>query len=354
MKFSLISGGELDAGLHKAWLQMLNNSAILQSPYYHPKYTTIIGAARADTRILVIEDAGEVIGFFPHHKKNAFVAEVIGGGLTDYQGPIFSANRELSIKQMLAAMNVRYMGFNHMPSDRTEFAKYAWDHSRSLTLNLDGGFEAYIQRLSERRDASLFKKIETNERKLSKKFGPLRFCFDARDPAEFSALLAGKSNQFIRTLGADHDIFAVPWIKTVVEGINQQKQADFAGVLSTLYAGDTLIAAHFGMRSASVLHYWFPWYETVFSEFSPGLILLAGCAREAPATGITSIDLGRGEQAYKLRFATGHIDLCEGAISSPALLSKSKADYLTLRSDLKNSRLGNYLRNLKQKKKAAL
>ncbi|MFZ6861159.1 GNAT family N-acetyltransferase [Undibacterium sp. Ji67W] len=354
MKFSLISAAELDVGLHKAWLQMLNESVILQSPYYHPQYTAIIGAARSDTRILVIEDAGEVVGFFPHHQKNAFVAEVVGGGLTDYQGPISSGNRELPIKQMLAAMNVRYMGFNHMPLVRAEFAKHAWDHSRSLTLNLDGGFDAYARRLSEKRDASLLKKIETNERKLSKKFGPLRFCFDARDPAEFIALLAGKSDQFIRTLGVEHDIFAVPWIRSVVEEIYEQKRADFSGVLSTLYAGDTLIAAHFGMRSASVLHYWFPWYATAYSEFSPGLILLAGCAREAPTSEIKTIDLGRGEQAYKLRFATGHHDLCEGAISSPVLLSKSKASYFALRSDLKNSRLGNYLRNLKHKKKADL
>ncbi|MFZ6753099.1 GNAT family N-acetyltransferase [Undibacterium sp. Dicai25W] len=351
MKFSLISGGELDAGLHKAWLQMLNNSEILQSPYYHPQYTAIIGAARTDTRILVIEDAGEVIGFFPHHKKNNVLAEVIGGGLTDYQGPITSTNHELPLTQMLAAMNVRYMGFNHMPTERSEFAAYAWHHSRSLTLNLEGGFNVYVQRLTEKRDASLFKKIETNERKLSKKFGPLRFHFDARDPAEFAALLAGKSDQFIRTLGVEHDIFAVPWIRAVIEGISQQKQAGFSGVLSTLYAGDTLIAAHFGMRSSGVLHYWFPWYATAYSEFSPGLILLAGCAREAPATGITCIDLGRGEQPYKLRFATGQIDLCEGAISSPRLIAKVKSTYFALRSDLKNSLLGNYLRNFKRAKK---
>jgi len=351
MKFSLINAAELDAGLYNAWLQMLNGPAILQSPYYHPEYTKIIGGARTDTRILVVEDAGELVGFFPHHKKNRCLSEVIGGGLTDYQGPVSAVDHPFPVEQMLAAMNVRYLGFNHMPAERTEFATYAWANSRSLTLNLEGGFTAYTQRLTDKRDASLFKKIETNERKLSKKLGPLRFCFDARDPIEFAALLAGKSDQFIRTLGVEHDIFAVPWIRTVVERINQQKQAGFSGVLSTLYAGDTLVAAHFGMRSASVLHYWFPWYATAFAEFSPGLILLAGCAREAPVSGITSIDLGRGEQAYKLRFATGHIDLCEGAISSPRFIAKAKSTYLALRSDLKNSRVGNYLRNFKKAKK---
>ena len=350
MKFSKINYRELDAGLQEKWRQILTSSAIFNSPYYQPMYSLIVGEARPDTRILVIEDAGEVLGFLPYHKKNSFSAEVIGGGLTDYQGPICSPQVALPAQEILRAMSVSYMGFNHMPVERSDFSQCGWEHSRSLTLNLQGGFAAYAQRLQEKRDASLLKKIETSERKLSKKLGALRFCIDSREPSEFAALLAGKSDQFIRTLGADHDIFAVPWIRSVVEAIQLEKSPDFAGVLSTLYAGDTLIAAHFGMRSAHTLHYWFPWYETTHAEFSPGLILLAGCAREAATMGLNLIDLGRGEQPYKVRFATGHHDLCEGAISAPAIISKSQATYVSLRKELKSSALGQYLRKFKQAK----
>jgi hypothetical protein len=77
---------------------------------------------------------------------------------------------------------------------------HAWSHSRSLTLNLEGGFAAYAQRLNDKRDASLLKKVETNERKLAKKFGALSFTMDSRSATEFDALLAGKSAQFTRTL----------------------------------------------------------------------------------------------------------------------------------------------------------
>ena len=344
MKFSQINWRDVDAGLQNKWQQLRNSSAIFQSPYYDPMYSLIVGQARSDTRFLVIEDAGEVIAFLPYHRENSFAAEVIGGGLTDYQGPICSPEIVLPTTELLRAMNVCYMGFNHMPLVRQDFAGFAWEQSRSLTLNLDGGFAAYAQRLQEKRDASLLKKIETSERKLSKKLGPVRFCLDARQPAEFATLLAGKSDQFIRTLGVEHDIFAVPWIRSVIEAIHHKYSAEFAGVLSTLYAGDTLIAAHFGMRSETILHYWFPWYATTYAEYSPGLILLAACAREAETLGVNLIDLGRGEQAYKRRFATGHHDLCEGAISSPQLVSHAQATYLKLRKNFKNSPLGNYLR----------
>ena len=348
MKFHVISCRELDIGLQTTWKQFLQSSVIYQSPYYHPMYTQIIGDSREDARVLVMEDGGMVCGFLPYHQKNRLSADVIGGGLTDYQGPVCAPDVQMPVSEALRVMGCRYMAFNHMPIDRREFSDNAWEQSKSLTLNLEGGFAAYAQRLQEKRDASLLKKIETSERKLSKKMGPLRFYFDTHVPAEFAALLRGKSDQFIRTLGNDHDVFAVPWIRSVVESIHHANAPDFAGVLSTLYAGDTLVAAHFGMRSASTFHYWFPWYDTQFGEFSPGLILLASCAREAASAGIGLIDLGKGEQAYKVRFATGHHDLCEGAVSSPALISRLQSQYVQMRHGIKNSTVGKYMRELKR------
>lgn len=351
MKFSQISTSELDAGLLTQWRHLQSVSPVYRSPYYHPQYSQMIAAARPDVRVLVIEDAGQVIGFLPYHKTNRFRADVIGGGLTDYQGPICSFQYHLPVGEMLKAMGVAYMGFNHMPQERHDFSACAWSHSRSLTLNLEGGFAAYAQRLNDKRDASLLKKVETNERKLAKKFGALSFTMDSRSATEFDALLAGKSAQFTRTLGAGHDIFSTPWIRDVVYGIFSQNSTDFGGVLSCLYAGDKMIAAHFGMRSGPIFHYWFPWYDTDYAEFSPGLILLASCAREAQAHQIELIDLGRGEQAYKQRFATGFIPLCEGAVSAPEVISRAQGAYLSARTHLKQSDLGKIIRAWKNAKK---
>lgn len=351
MKFSQIIAGELDADLLMQWQLLQSISPVYHSPYYHPQYSQIIAAARPDVRVLVIEDAGQVIGFFPYHKINRFRAGVIGGGLTDYQGPVCSFQHRLPVGEMLKAMGVAYMGFNHMPQERLDFSAYAWSESRSLTLNLEGGFTAYAQRLNDKRDASLLKKVETNERKLAKKFGALSFTMDSGSATEFDALLSGKSAQFTRTLGAEHDIFATPWIREVAQGIFSQHSADFSGILSSLYAGDKMIAAHFGMRSGHVLHYWFPWYDTDYAEFSPGLILLASCARAAQTHQIELIDLGRGEQAYKLRFATGFIPLCEGAVSVPNAISKAQCAYLSARTHLKESYLGKAIRKWKNGKR---
>jgi len=351
MKFRLIRAKELaatDASLIGRWAELRGQKPVYDSPYYSPAFTAIIANARSDARILIAEDAGLIVGIWPFHALSSFRCTSIGDFLADYQGPVFDASLTLPMAEALDAMRCSYFGFNHMPADLDKFSQHAWTSSQSHILDLAGGFDAYAQRLAELRDASLLKKVATNERKLSKKFGELRFELHSTSDADFAALIAGKRDQFLRTVGAEHDIFRLDWVRQVMDEIRAANAPDFAGMLSTLYAGDKLIAAHFGMRSGKVMHYWFPWYHTDFAEHSPGLILLAQCARHAAQTGIVKIDLGRGDQPYKLRFATGAQQLCEGAVSSPAILSRMQAGLYHGKQALKASSLGQHLRKLRQ------
>lgn len=347
MKFSLIPATNLDTGLLNRWMEIRSQNLIYDSPYYHPAFTMIAARARKDARILLCEQDGQLIGIWPFHRLNAFSAESIGGFLSDYHGPVCLPGLELPFSDVLKAMQCRYLAFNHLPEKIGGFKRFSWGESQSHFLDLQGGFEAYAQRISEMRDASVLKKVATNERKLSKKYGTLRFELHSASGDDYHALLAGKSEQFRRTVGEAHDIFKISWVRQVMDEIRRSDGADFAGLLSTLHAGDTLIAAHFGMRSQNVLHYWFPWYRTDYAEYSPGLILLAQCARHAPQSGITLIDLGRGDQAYKLRFSTGANRLCEGAISSPALLGRVRAGLYYGKRYLKQSGPGQCLRQLR-------
>lgn len=347
MKFRLILASELDQGLVSQWEGLRACSTMYDSPYYHPAFTRIVARARPDARILLCEDAGRQLGIWPFHALDSRHSVSIGDFLADYQGPIGDPSIDWSRAEVLRAMGSRYFSYNHVPAGMSEFNKNAWTHSQSPFLDLQGGFDAYAQRLSEQREASLLKKVATNERKLGKKMGELRFELQSTADADYLALLAGKSEQFQRTVGAEHDIFKLAWVRQVVDDIRASREEEFAGVLSSLYAGDTLIAAHFGMRSKNVLHYWFPWYSTDYAEFSPGLILLAQCAKNVGQFGVTSIDLGRGDQAYKLRFATGAHALCEGAISSPAWLRDMQAGLYHGKRLLKQSALGQYLRGLR-------
>ena len=73
-------------------------------------------------------------------------------------------------------------------------------------------------------------------------------------------------------------------------------------MLSAIWAGDTLVAAHFGVANRGILHYWFPVYDPAFHRYSPGTQLLLDVCRGAAERGIHTIDLGYGQHAFKHKF----------------------------------------------------
>src|SRR5204863_4610170 len=105
-----------------------------------------------------------------------------------------------------------------------------------------------------------------------------------------------------------------PWIAAVVERVRGTQDADFAGLLSVLYSGDQIVAAHLGARSRSVWHYWLPCYDRRLAKYSPGSLLLIEMAKSAESIGMRYIDLGQGLEEYKLRFMNGSIGIAAGSI----------------------------------------
>ena len=91
-----------------------------------------------------------------------------------------------------------------------------------------------------------------------------------------------------------------------------------------LRAGDHIVAVHAGMRSRHVLHWWFPAYDQQFAKFSPGVILLIRMAEALAATGVRMIDLGKGDDRYKLSLMTHTAELKEGFVERPSLLAAAR------------------------------
>ena len=94
----------------------------------------------------------------------------------------------------------------------------------------------------------------------------------------------------------------------------QRRDELFSGRLSALWAGDDLVAAHLGMSSGPTWHWWIPAYDPDSSRYSPGAILLLEMVRAAAAAGSTVIDLGKGVQLYKTRFANAEIMMTAGLV----------------------------------------
>jgi CelD/BcsL family acetyltransferase involved in cellulose biosynthesis len=150
--------------------------------------------------------------------------------------------------------------------------------------------------------------------KAQSELGPVRFEADIIDEKVLQRLVELKRAQYAST-GA-RDYFTDARRGDLLLRLLHTRDPEFAGILSTLYAGRHLLAAHFGIRSGAVLHWWFPVYDPVFAYLSPGWILLRELVAAAPRLGITRIDLGRGEDEYKRRAKTGEILVSQGVVTS--------------------------------------
>jgi CelD/BcsL family acetyltransferase involved in cellulose biosynthesis len=62
-----------------------------------------------------------------------------------------------------------------------------------------------------------------------------------------------------------------------------------------------------------------PVYDAEFARHSPGAILLLSLAEYAAQQGWTTLDLGKGEDAYKSSFMTSEVTIEEGSVIVPSL-----------------------------------
>jgi CelD/BcsL family acetyltransferase involved in cellulose biosynthesis len=348
MKHRVITPSELDSGLLGEWKRISQSRFFYNRPYYQPEWVKLIDSVRGDARIAIIEDAGQVIGFLPFQLQSINRNPAIGMSLADYQGPIYSKDCNVPTSVWLAASGHRYWQYDHMPCDLSEFEPHAWTIKHSQWMNMQGGYESYCNRLSERNDGAksrIIKDAEVQQRKITREYPDVNFEFDNRSASDFLSFIKGKSFQYVNTLGADHDMFRVEWInKTINYLFQMDPHSSLRGRFSSLKIGDRLIAGSFGAECNGVLQFNILWYDPEFSRFSPGTQVLHACAKQSFNAGIHTLELGGGAYDYKAKFRTDTMPTMAGAISNPAILSKTHATYLKLRWRLRDSKFGKKLR----------
>ncbi|TAJ70621.1 MAG: GNAT family N-acetyltransferase [Phenylobacterium sp.] len=313
MQISVIPASQIPERLVERWRELQQSNPDLRSPYFRPEFTQIVGAARDDASVAVVND-GEA--FFPFHNERLGmgVGRPIGSGLSDYHGIIAREPGVYDIRELVRRAGLAGWEFDHAPASQTALTAWVRKTAESPQIDLGGWAIAGSGKL--RGDA------DNRRRKLAREVGPVELEFDCRDPEAFRQCLQWKSEQYART--GLKDIMQTPWVRQVLEGIRDRSDPEFAGVLSVLRAGGRTIAAHFGMRCFGTLHYWFPTYDTSLSVYSPGTLLLLAIGDAAVERGMTSIDLGKGDAFYKARVSNASTPLIEGIVVTSPWAAKLK------------------------------
>ena len=346
MRAELISPGELGAEDIARWQAIIDADPLYRSPFYSPHFTRAVGETRSDARVAVLERDGRVIGYFPFHRVRGRVAKPIGGPINDYQGPILNNDVDVSSAELLRACDLEAYDFNHLPAAIAAFSAGAYTHSISPHIDLTEGFEAYA-----RTRGKPLKKALTDIRRCTRNAerdfdGQLVFTVHDPDPSTYAEHVVLKNASLAR--GGVASILDVSWVRDTLEIIRTTTTPEFAGLMSTVRVGDRLMGTHFGMRSATDWHWWFPSYDIEVRKYGPGILLIHGAATSASDAGVDRIDFGRGASAYKRVFANGETALCEGSMervpTSAGLLRKAQKGVLEVTRPLPLGRYESYPR----------
>ena len=302
MKITVVPASALGSADLDRWRTLQQSNPALHSPYYCPEYCAAVADVVADVRVAVLKgDDGVVAGYLPFEQRLAH-GRPIGAHLSDHHGVVCGPDTRFAWSAILRAAQLGWFAYDHLPAAQSSPTDTL---TTSPGLDLSRGFSAWKEARGRR-----VSELDRKARKLEREVGPLRFVARSRDRAVLADVLAKKTAQCARTGIAD--IFQERWAPRLIDRIFDVDDADFGGCLSVLYAGDRVVAAHFGMRSSQVWHWWLPVYDHDHARFSPGALLLLHVAEAAAADGARLLDLGKGDDGYKKSFADVETPLAEG------------------------------------------
>jgi CelD/BcsL family acetyltransferase involved in cellulose biosynthesis len=217
MKITVVQPEELGPAELDTWRTLLRESTDLISPFLCPEFTVTVGRLRNDVRVAVIEDAGDVVGFFPFQRHPLGVGKPVGAGLTDAQGMILARGLDLDVNDVLQACGLSVWEFDHLVAD--QFPGHHTSRHPSPIIDLRDGYEAYADTV-KRESGKTYRTTQYKTRKIARDFGELHHHYGTRDLAGLRTLIRWKSEQYRRTGRTDR--FAHPWIIQLVEDLLQR------------------------------------------------------------------------------------------------------------------------------------
>lgn len=298
----------------ESWRMLRAKTGLPASPFMEPEFTLTVGRVRPAARVAVLRQDGEDAGFFPYERGALGHGRAIGFGVSDCQGAVLKSGLDITARDLLRACSLTAWEFDNLEAGQELFTPAVAEGFDSPVIEIGEGYDVYEEQLRGE-SPKFLKSTLAKERKLGRQVGEVRFVFDERDPAMLRTLMEWKSAQYRRT--GRRDRFAKDWIHTLVGLLHETRAPGCSGVLSVLYVEDRPIAAHFGLRSSTVLSCWFPAYDPEFAKYSPGLILHLRMAEAAAAEGIGMLDMGRGSAEYKDSLKTGQLRVHEGSSTRP-------------------------------------
>jgi CelD/BcsL family acetyltransferase involved in cellulose biosynthesis len=273
-------------------------------------------------RVCRIVRDGRPVAFFPFQYRSrahalAGIGERLGGELSDYFGLVAEPGFCIAPKTLLRLSGLSSMFFSQLDESQSVNGLSGEKPEVGFLIDFPEGGQAYWEEKA-RNDRKFISDTERRERKLVQEYGPISFVFsDSDSERSLDRLIADKRSQYRRT--HVRDVLADERARTILRALHRTRDSQCSGIISTLHAGDTWVASHFGLRAGSTLHYWFPVYNPALKAFSPGRLLLKQIILGARQLGLARIDRGGGDSPAKREFATSQHFFYSGLWQRPGV-----------------------------------
>jgi CelD/BcsL family acetyltransferase involved in cellulose biosynthesis len=330
-RLDVLGGKDLDA-----WHSFHATNPLLDSPYFHPQFAQAVHASGREVRVVTLTARdGGTRALLAFHQDGTRIRPVGWPG-ADFQGALLAAGDGLRPLELLPA-DASSFEFDHLVETSDGFKPWITGRSASPFMDVSGGLDSYLGRAS-RSGKDNMGQARRRAAKAERELGPVTFVQDSSDERLLDRVIELKRSQYAAT-GA-RDYFADSSRRELLLSLLRTRDSSFGGLLSTLHAGEHLIAAHFGLKAGKVLHWWFPVYDPSFANLAPGWILLREIVAAAPLLGIDRIDLGRGDDEYKRRAKTGETTVCQGLVTRSTIRLALKRAKISSIAAAKSSPLG--------------
>lgn len=317
---------ELGAAEVALWRAHQRADANLRSPYFTPEWAQIVGAARNDARVCVIDGGA---GFFAAQRLSRYAAMGIGAPISDYQGIV---GAPAGAAALCNALKVGRIDLSHVPAAQSSFVDGGAGQDGSWIAETAGGRDLYLAAVKLRR-SDFLGKTDKKQRKFERERGRLEFRANVRGAADFETLLAWKSAQLARS--NQPQIWATPWVRRVLDDCFQARGAHFSSNLFTLTVDGRLAAAAFFLRAGAVMHAWVIAHDNAFDTYSPGLLLARWAVCWAAENGVSEVDFGPGsESQYKRQLSTTQRPIVWGTAGGATLSNTMRRATFALRAGI--------------------
>lgn len=308
MRAERIPVGDLSDVHWQAWERFRSAGSWLDGPFFAPEFFRALAEERPRTEVAVLSGPDGITGFLPLEAARANSVPA-AADICEISGCVAADELDWTPVSTLPQVGLRSWSFDCVPVAQKALQSFHLAGRDYWQISLPNGFEAYCRQLAERGSQQLAQN-RRKSRRLESEHGPLRFIWNSDEPAWLDNLIRLKREQYRRT-GA-LDVLSPAWVPRLLERMRRVSGERFAAVCSSLFAGERLVAVAYCLRSQHVLAWWFPAYDPAFAGYSPGTMLLLRMVEEAAGRGITRIELGQGDERYKLSFANDSFPVAEG------------------------------------------